>query len=86
MPIPAENIHTIDAQLVEPALALYCPIEGGDYVLDETVREMARRTGADVVVLDAVQLAAGECGHFGKGASVLRFCVLLGFSLTELWK
>ena len=65
------------APLVEPALALYCPIEGGDYVLDETVREMARRTGADVVVLDAVQLAAGECGHFGKGASVLRVLCFL---------
>ena len=57
------------ASPVEPTLALYCPIEGGDYVLDETVRELARRTEADVVVLDAVQLAAGECGHFGKGAS-----------------
>ncbi|KAH9856997.1 AAA-domain-containing protein [Lenzites betulinus] len=56
----------------EPTLALYCPIEGGDYILDATVREMARRTGADVVVLDAVQLAAGECGHFGKAASALQ--------------
>jgi hypothetical protein len=52
---------------VEPALALYCPIEGGDYVVDETVRELARRTGADVLVIDAVQLAAGEWGSFGKG-------------------
>ncbi|KAI0636854.1 hypothetical protein C8Q77DRAFT_1094926 [Trametes polyzona] len=58
--------------IVEPTLALYCPIEGGDYILDATVREMARRTGADVVVLDAVQLAAGECGHFGKAASALQ--------------
>ncbi|RDX56644.1 AAA-domain-containing protein [Lentinus brumalis] len=58
--------------LVEPTLALYCPIEGGDYILDDTVREMARQTGADVVVLDAVQLAAGECGHFGKAASALQ--------------
>ncbi|EIN07490.1 AAA-domain-containing protein [Punctularia strigosozonata HHB-11173 SS5] len=56
---------------VEPTLGLYCPIEGGDYVLDETVRELARRTGADVVVLDAVQLAAGEHGQFGK-ANVLQ--------------
>lgn len=50
---------------VEPTLALYCPIEGGDYIVDETVREMARRTKADVVVLDAVQLAAAQYGHFG---------------------
>ena len=53
--------------LVEPTLALYTPIEGGDLYLDEMVKEMARQTNADVVVLDAVQLAAGECGHFGKG-------------------
>lgn len=52
---------------VEPTLALYCPIEGGDYIIDETVRELGRRAGAEVVVLDAVHLAAGECGHFGKG-------------------
>lgn len=53
---------------VEPTLALYCPIEGGDYIVDATVRELARQTESDVVVLDAVQLAAGECGQFGKGA------------------
>lgn len=52
---------------VEPTLGLYCPIEGGDYIIDATVRELARRTGAEVLVLDAVQLAAGEWGHFGKG-------------------
>lgn len=52
---------------VEPTLALYCPVEGGDYVLDATVRELARQTESDVVVLDAVHLAAGECGQFGKG-------------------
>lgn len=56
--------------IVEPTLALYCPIEGGEYVIDETVRELARRTGSDVVVVDAVQLAAGEWGHFGKGALI----------------
>lgn len=51
----------------EPTLALYCPIEGGEYVIDATVRELARRSGAEVLVLDAVQLAAGEWGHFGPG-------------------
>ena len=52
---------------IEPTLALYCPVEGGEYVLDETVRELARRTGAEVLVIDSVHLAAGEWGHFGKG-------------------
>ena len=54
---------------IEPTLALYCPVEGGEYVLDDTVRELARRTDAEVLVIDSVQLAAGEWGHFGKGAS-----------------
>ncbi|KAH8117324.1 AAA-domain-containing protein [Phellopilus nigrolimitatus] len=57
---------------VEPTLALYCPFEGGDYIIDETVRELARRTDSDVVVLDAVQLAAGEWGSFGKAATALQ--------------
>ncbi|KAF8636457.1 hypothetical protein AX17_003273 [Amanita inopinata Kibby_2008] len=57
---------------VEPTFGLFCPIEGGDYVVDATVRELALRTGAEVLVLDAVQLAAGEWGHFGKAASALQ--------------
>lgn len=81
---------------VEPTLALYCPIEGGDYVIDDTVRELARRTGSDVVVLDAVHMAAGESGHFGLGALRLPFktwgvpvghsrrCFSLAASLIEL--
>jgi hypothetical protein len=52
---------------IEPTMGLYCPIEGGDYIIDATVKELARRTGADVLVLDSVQLAAGEWGQFGKG-------------------
>lgn len=55
---------------VEPTLALYCPIEGyGDAVIDSTVVELARRTGSEVLVLDGVQLAAGEWGYFGSGIS-----------------
>ena len=53
---------------VEPTLGLYCPIEGGEYVVDATVREMARQIGAEVLVLDSVQLAGGEWGKFGTGA------------------
>jgi hypothetical protein len=52
---------------VEPTVALYCPIEGGNYIIDDTVRELARRTGSDVVVLDSVHMAAGEWGQFGQG-------------------
>jgi hypothetical protein len=77
-PLLDEVLHHVHVALhpqaqrgeVEPTLGLYCPLEGGEYVVDETVRELARRTGADVVVLDAVQLAAGEHGQFGKGESL----------------
>jgi hypothetical protein len=62
---------------------LYCPIEGGEYVIDETVRELARRTGSEVVVLDAVQLAAGEWGHFGKGKVIFYF-VLSSHRLSSI--
>jgi hypothetical protein len=58
---------------IEPTLALICPIEGGDYVVDATVRELAHRTNSEVVVLDAVQLAAGEWGAFGNGKLLLFF-------------
>ncbi|CAE6414221.1 unnamed protein product [Rhizoctonia solani] len=59
--------------LVEPTLALYCPIEGGDYIIDDTVKELASRVNGDVIVMDAAQLAAGEHGSFGKAASILKF-------------
>ena len=52
---------------VEPTLAFYCPIEGGDNYIDYTVHELAFRTGSEVLVLDTVQLAAREWGIFGKG-------------------
>lgn len=52
---------------IEPTLGLYCPIEGGDYIIDSTVHELAFKTGCEVLVLDGVQLAAGEWGKFGKG-------------------
>ena len=50
-----------------PEISEHQLIEGGDYIIDQTVQELARRTDSDVVVLDAVQLAAGEWGAFGKG-------------------
>ena len=52
---------------IEPSVTLYCPIEGGTYVIDAAVLELARRTDADVLVLDALDLLAGEWGPFGKG-------------------
>ena len=61
------SVYPSPTGTIEPTLALYCPIEGGDYIIDETVRELSRKTNSDVVVLDSVQLAGGEWGSFGKG-------------------
>lgn len=52
---------------VEPVLGFYSPLEGGTYVIDATVRNLAQRAKADVVVIDAVELTAGEHGRYGKG-------------------
>jgi hypothetical protein len=52
---------------VEPSVTLYCPIEGGTYVIDVTVQELARRINADLLILDAVDILAGEWGDFGPG-------------------
>lgn len=65
---------------VEPTLALHCPIEGGDYIIDETVRELARRTESEVVTLDAARLAAGEWGAFGKGKYFHKFLSIPEFA------
>ena len=58
--------HRIQLPL-EPSVTLYCPIEGGTYVIDATVQELARRTDSDVLILDALDILAGEWGPFGKG-------------------
>ncbi|KAG8954668.1 hypothetical protein FRC04_011101 [Tulasnella sp. 424] len=59
--------------VVEPTLALFCPIEGGNHVIDATVQELSRRVDADVIVLDAVQLAAGLNGAYGEATSAFQF-------------
>ncbi|KAJ3513651.1 hypothetical protein NLJ89_g2831 [Agrocybe chaxingu] len=62
---------TASGRSVEPTLGLYCPIEGGDYVIDVAVTELAYQTGAEILLLDSVHLAAGEWGMFGKAANAL---------------
>src|SRR5258706_3964745 len=52
---------------VEPSVTLYCPIEGRTYVIDSTVQELARRVYAELLILDAVDILAGEWGDFGRG-------------------
>ena len=46
-------------------------IGGGGDVVDDAVKELARRVGVDAVVLDRVQLAAGSVVGFRLGAPSL---------------
>jgi hypothetical protein len=59
--------QSVSGPPVEPSVTLYCPIEGGTYVIDATVQELARRIQADLLILDAVDILAGEWGDFGSG-------------------
>lgn len=56
---------------IEPSMSLYCPIEGGTYVIDATVQELARRINAEVLIIDALDILAGEWGSFGKGIVII---------------
>ncbi|KAG8699758.1 hypothetical protein FRC11_013489, partial [Ceratobasidium sp. 423] len=48
----------------ESSLILYCPIEGGEAVIDVTVHELARRVNAIVKTIDIVQLINGQRAGF----------------------
>ncbi|KAG8696283.1 hypothetical protein FRC11_000829, partial [Ceratobasidium sp. 423] len=62
---PRSKKDTRDSQ----SLMIYCPLEGGErlkYVIDATVKELARRTGAQTLVIDPAHIAAGKWGSFGE--------------------
>ncbi|QRV95349.1 AAA family ATPase [Ceratobasidium sp. AG-Ba] len=65
----------LGSQIVEPTLALFCPIEGGEYVIDATVKELAEKTNSEVQVIDMAQVAADRWGVFGESA--------LGLKMTD---
>ncbi|KAG9017084.1 hypothetical protein FRB90_001814 [Tulasnella sp. 427] len=69
LPKPEDSEWRSRQPASEPSLALFCPIEGGNHAIDATVQELSERVGADVVVLDAVQLAAGLNGAYGEASS-----------------
>jgi hypothetical protein len=51
----------------ERGITLYCPHQGGYSVIDSVVKSVAAHERADVLVLDALELAAGKYGAFGAG-------------------
>ncbi|CUA67679.1 Peroxisome biogenesis factor 1 [Rhizoctonia solani] len=50
----------------EPTLILYCPIEGGQYVVDATVQALAEKFGADIQVLDLTRLVIEQWSEVWK--------------------
>ena len=50
--------HFAHSPNIGRTLGLFGPIDGEDYVVDDTVKGLARRVGVDVVVLGCVKLAA----------------------------
>jgi hypothetical protein len=55
----------------EKCLVLSCPTEEGTHIVDAAVRHAANKQGAYVLVLDALELAAGKLGSLGKGMRLL---------------
>ncbi|KAJ6505595.1 hypothetical protein DFH09DRAFT_885940, partial [Mycena vulgaris] len=51
----------------EPSICLFTPYEGCHEIIDSMIQSVANRLDADVIVLDALELALGEFGAFGKG-------------------
>jgi hypothetical protein len=50
-----------------PIISLYYPHHGCHGIIDSMVKSLAHDQGADVVVLDSLELALQEFGAFGKG-------------------
>ena len=50
------------------SITLYSPHEAGHVVIDSVVKLVADRHQADVLVLDALELALGEFGALGTGS------------------
>jgi hypothetical protein len=53
--------------LPNPNISLYCPHEASHDVIDSMVDLIALERGADVLVLDSLELALGKDGVFGEG-------------------
>jgi hypothetical protein len=54
---------------VEPSICLFTPYEGCHDIIDSIIKSTANQLNADVIVLDALELALGEFGALGKGTN-----------------
>ncbi|KAJ2914621.1 hypothetical protein MD484_g5811, partial [Candolleomyces efflorescens] len=63
--------ETVSNAPSERCLVLSCPTKEGTHILDVAVRHIANKQRADVVVLDALELAAGRLGLLGQEGQVL---------------
>ncbi|KAJ7769499.1 P-loop containing nucleoside triphosphate hydrolase protein, partial [Mycena metata] len=64
-----EEFHSVtnDEDLPEePSICLFTPYEGCHDIIDSMIQSVANQLNADVVVLDALELALGEFGALGK--------------------
>ncbi|KAJ1307083.1 hypothetical protein OPQ81_001202 [Rhizoctonia solani] len=52
----------------EPSLILYCPIEGGESIIDAAVHELALRSGATVKTIDMAQCISKQPWHFWQAS------------------
>ena len=52
---------------VEEVVSLFCPQTSSSVILDAAIHQIAATLDADVFVLDAIDLIAGEKGPFGCG-------------------
>ncbi|KAF8992620.1 hypothetical protein BDQ17DRAFT_202955 [Cyathus striatus] len=60
-----QSWHMDKKKIVEPVVHLYCPHAECHEVIDEAVRDIAKHEGAEVLTLDALELASGENSILG---------------------
>ncbi|KAJ7217352.1 hypothetical protein C8J57DRAFT_1026381, partial [Mycena rebaudengoi] len=51
----------------EPSICLFTPYEDCHDIIDSMIQSVANQLNADIVVLDALELALGEFSALGKG-------------------
>jgi hypothetical protein len=67
--LDAQNAEPHSQPIIsQPIISLYYPHHGCHNIIDSMVKSLAHDQGADVVVLDSLELALQEFGAFGNGA------------------